>query len=81
MRSDQAGFATGCGEGRILAFQAQPFSTGLEQRTQHLWPYRAIRYCQYLCMCIGQCQALDMWGAFMVLVEQVQIGAGAVVDE
>ncbi|MCY1421098.1 hypothetical protein D9M71_367420 [compost metagenome] len=81
VRGDQAGFAIGRGEGHVLAFQAQPLPAGFEQRAQHFRPYRAIRHCQYLCVCIGQCQALDMRGALMVLVEQVQIGAGAVVDE
>lgn len=78
---DQAGFAIERGKGHVISFQAQTLPAGFEQRALDFRSYRAIRHSQDLGVCIGQCQALDMPGALMVLVEQVQVGAGAVVYE
>ena len=71
------------GEGHVFGFQAQAFTAGLEQRAQYLWPNGAVRHFQYPGVRIRQSQSVDVRGALIVLVEQVQVGAGAgaVVDE
>ncbi|MNI51754.1 hypothetical protein D3C73_1064940 [compost metagenome] len=81
MRCDQAHLDVGGVKGNIFGFQTQAFTAGLEQGAQHFGPNGPIRHFQHPGMRISQCQPVNVWGTFIVLVKQVQIGAGAVVDE
>jgi len=78
---DQAGLIVGCGERHIIAFQSLALATGPQQWPQYLGSHGPVRYLQELSMRIGQRQALNVRRTVMTLIQQVQIGAGAVIDK
>ncbi|MNO66851.1 hypothetical protein D3C76_576500 [compost metagenome] len=81
VRGDEAHLHVGGVEGHVFGFQAQAFTAGLEQGAQHFRANRPVRHFQHPGMRIGQCQPVDVRGPLIVLIKQVQVGAGAVVDE
>lgn len=68
-------------KGHVLTFQAQPLAAGAQQGAQYPGLHAAIRHPQYFGVRVGQGQAFDVRGAVVILVEQVQVGTGAVIDE